>query len=290
MKGIRLLIMGCCLLVLGACKGRQAGEPSIAVTIEPQRYFAERIAGDKFRIYSVVPSGQSPETYDPTPRQMAEIGESAAYFRIGPIGFEQAWMDKIRENNPELKIFDLSEGMYRLESAGEAHHDHHHAGGVDPHIWSSVKGAQVIARNTRDALVALDPDHEAYYRANYERLAADLQQAGDTIAAWLAPLRGKAFIIYHPALTYFADAYGLEQLCIETDGKEPSPSQLKKLVEEAETHGAEVVFIQEEFDRKNAELVAKETGCRLVQINPLAYDWNGEMMRITKALADGQTD
>lgn len=304
------------LCILCGCQGKQQGEePLISVTIEPQRYFVEWIGGERFKVNCVVPSGQSPETYDPTPQEMVRLGKSVAYFQVGHIGFELAWMKKIQENNPQLKLFDLSEGMNIIkdekEEEGHDHefeggHDHkqdssaeegepsfhhHHPGGIDPHIWSSIQGGKVIALNTLNALIALEPDQEAYFKANYERVLSEIEETEKTIRTLLEPLRGQAFIIYHPSLTYFAMENGLVQLCIEMDGKEPSPGQLEELVRTAKEAHARVVFIQKEFDRKNAELIAKEVGCRLVQINPLAYDWKAEMIHIAKTLAEnGKAD
>lgn len=296
MKGIYLTILSIGLFFLMACQQKPTDEKIVSVTIEPQRYFAEKIAGNKYKIHTVVPAGQSPETYDPTPLQMIRIGESDAYLKIGYIGFEQAWMQKIKDNTPGLLIFDLSEGMNLLknqeteeEASGHAHH-HHPADSPDPHIWNSVSGAKVIAKNTLDAFVTLDKENEAYYQANYEKLTEEINQTEQILRDLLTPLKDRTFIIYHPALTYFAHEFGLTQLCIEMDGKEPSPAQLKKLVETAKTHNAHVVFIQQEFDQKNAELIAKETGCKLVTINPLDINWNKEMIHIAKSLADGQTD
>lgn len=289
------------LFVFIACQPKPVTERIISVTIEPQRYFAEKIGGDNFKINTVVPEGQSPETYDPTPQQMVQIGQSEAYFQIGYIGFEQAWMESIRRNNPQLKYFDLSEGMAIHASGAEEHHHHdhaegeeceeeehhhgHHHGGVDPHIWSSIEGAQVIAHNILNAYVALDPDNADLYRENYRKVEAEIQDTEKTIGEVLRPVLSRTFIIYHPALTYFAEEFNLTQLCIEMEGKEPSPAQLKELVDTARTHNARVVFVQQEFDQKNAELIAKETNCHLVRINPLAYDWNKEMIHIAKALA-----
>ena len=255
------------LLLLTACGRRQLEERIISVTIEPQRYFAEQIAGDRFLIHCVVPAGQSPETYDPTPQQMVGIGESEAYLRIGSIGFELAWMEAIQRNNPQMPVFDLSEGMPLLkgeaeEAEGEPHssageHTHHHAEG------------------------------EAHHHHHHGGVAK-IDSTEAVVKELLRPLTHRAFIIYHPALTYFAAENGLEQLCIEMEGKEPSPAQLKALVEAAQSHQAKVVFVQQEFDQKNAELIAQETGCQLTGINPLAYDWSREIIRIAKALADGE--
>lgn len=283
---------------LSACQGKkEGGTRTISVTIEPQRYFAEKIAGDLFHINCVTPAGQSPETYDPTPQQMVQISQSQAYFRIGEIGFEQAWMTNLQSQNPDMAVFDLSEGMELIKNEEEAHeegeaHPHHHHGSVDPHIWTSISGARVIAQNTYQAFIKLDPENQEIYRAGYQRLIEEIDSTEAEMKQLLQPLAGTAFIIYHPALTYFAREFGLKQLCIELDGKEPSPAQLKQLLETATQSGAKVVFVQQEFDRKNAELIAKETGCRLVTINPLSYNWHDEMIRLATILAgkDGQAD
>lgn len=283
---------------LSACQGKkEGGTRTISVTIEPQRYFAEKIAGDLFQINCVTPAGQSPETYDPTPQQMVQISQSQAYFRIGEIGFEQAWMKNLQSQNPDMVVFDLSVGMELVKNEEEAHeegeaHHHHHHGSVDPHIWTSISGARVIAQNTYQAFIKLDPENQEVYRAGYQRLIEEIDSTEAEMKQLLQPLAGAAFIIYHPALTYFAREFGLKQLCIELDGKEPSPAQLKQLLETATQSGAKVVFVQQEFDRKNAELIAKETGCRLVTINPLSYNWHDEMIRLATILAgkDGQAD
>lgn len=282
---------------LSACQGKkEGGTRTISVTIEPQRYFAEKIAGDLFQINCVTPAGQSPETYDPTPQQMVQISQSQAYFRIGEIGFEQAWMKNLQSQNPDMAVFDLSEGMELIKNEEEAHEEgeahHHHHGSVDPHIWTSISGARVIAQNTCQAFIKLDPENQEIYRAGCQRLIEEIDSTEAEIKQLLQPLAGTAFIIYHPALTYFAREFGLKQLCIELDGKEPSPAQLKQLLETATQSGAKVVFVQQEFDQKNAELIAKETGCRLVTINPLSYNWHDEMIRLATILAgkDGQAD
>ena len=263
-----LVLVG--LLLLVACGGkRQRAERMISVTIEPQRYFAERIAGEHFAIHCVVPAGQSPETYDPTPQQMVQIGQSEAYLRIGSIGFELAWMNAIADNNPQLQIFDLSEGMHLLQGeeaeeeehahahahgaeAEEGHHHHHH-GGMDPHIWSSISGARVVAQNTLKALQTLDPANADTYTANYQQVVALIDSTEAVVNTLLKPLAHHSFIIYHPALTYLAAEYDMQQLCIEMDGKEPSPAQLKALMETAQAHHTKVVFVQQEFDRNNTE-------------------------------------
>lgn len=286
------------ILILTGCGSQRTDQKLISVTIEPQRYFAEQIAGEKFEINTVVPAGQNPEIYDPTPQQMVQVGKSIAYLRIGHLGFEEQWIDKIAENNRDMRIFDLSEGIVLVEGEEEHHHEHDHDHGegsnhshfgVDPHTWSSVSGAKKIAWNTLNAFLELDKDNTQYYWENYNRLMEKIEATEEKISTLLTPLTNRTFIIYHPALTYFANEYNLTQLSIEMEGKEPSPAQLKRLIDTAKESGAKVVFIQQEFDKKNAELIAKETNCNLVVINPLDYNWENEMIHIAQALADGET-
>ena len=287
MNRMRVIIACICTLLLAACGAKQDGGRIVTVTVEPQRYFAEQIAGDRFKVESMVPAGQSPETYDPSPVQMVRIAASSAYLLLGPASFEKAWVDKVRENNPKMRFFDTSKGLHLLEDADEDHEEGHHHGGVDPHIWSSIAGARAMARNMTDAFREIDPENADYYQKNYEALLEKINETETAMAGLIDSVHHRTFIIYHPALTYLAHEFRLTQLCVEMDGKEPSPAQLKQLVETAREADAHVVFVQREFDQKNAALIAEETGCKLTVINPLSYDWHKEMIQIAKALADG---
>ena len=275
--------------LLFGCQGSPSNKPTVMVTIDPQLYFAEKIAGKHFEVYAVVPAGQSPETYDPSPHEMIRIAHSKAYLQIGRIGFEQVWMQTIRQNNPHLTFFDLSEGVYWIgeedeHEVEEAEHNHHH--GIDPHIWSTTSSAKTIAQNTLRAFSSLDPDNQSVYLDNYKQLIREIEATEIQLHAMLDTLTHRTFVIFHPALTYFADEYELKQLSIESDGKEPSVASLKALIDEAKNAQVHVVFVQQEFDRKHAEQVATEIGARVVVINPLARQWNEQMIHIAKELAD----
>lgn len=279
-------------------KGKEIKE--IAVTIEPLRYFAEKIAGDKYTFFSIVPAGQSPETYDPSPREMVGVGNSEAYFHIDQLVFERNLVASIRENNTGTYAFDLSEGMeFSEESACEFHNPQADAdplfcrghGGHDPHIWTSFKGARVMSENILRALSVLDKKNYDYYRSNYQQLTEELDSLEKCLHEQLKALSDRSFVIYHPALTYFAREFNLKQYSIENEGKEPSPALLKNLIEETNARKVKVVFVQMEFDRKHAEQVARAIGAVTVEINPLDYQWDEQMRVIAKALAEnGKTD
>ena len=262
---------------------QQSEKPVITVTLEPLRYFTEAIAGDCFEVVSMVPKGSSPESYDPTPQQLVNLSKSQAYLRIGYIGFEQAWMKKLEANYPTMKVYDTSKGVELIREEGHHHGDHYHEGGVEPHIWNSTRNASVIADNIYAALCEMDADHQPEYKQRLDSLKQVIARTDADVRTLLANA-DNTFLIYHPALSYFARDYGLHQISIEEGGKEPSPATLKTLIETCRREGAQVIFVQQEFDQRNAQLIADELGIEIVPINPLSYDWAEEMLRVANAL------
>jgi len=262
---------------------QQSEKPVITVTLEPLRYFTEAIAGDCFEVISMVPKGSSPESYDPTPQQLVNLSKSQAYLRIGYIGFEQAWMKKLEANYPTMKVYDTSKGVNLIRAEGHWHGDHYHEGGVEPHIWNSTQNASVIADNIYAALSEMDADHQPEYKQRLDSLKQVIARTDADVRTFLANA-DSTFLIYHPALSYFARDYGLHQISIEEGGKEPSPATLKTLIETCRREGAQVIFVQQEFDQRNAQLIADELGIEIVPINPLSHDWAEEMLRVASAL------
>ena len=273
------------LFILCACGNttKQSEKPILTVTLEPLRYFTEAIAGEHFEVVSMVPKGSSPESYDPTPQQLVNLSQSQAYLRIGYIGFELAWMNKLQANCPDMKVYDTSQGVDLIRSEGHWHDDHFHEDGIEPHIWNSTRNAIVIAENICAALCELDPSHQEEFQNRLHDLKQTIAQTDSIIRIHLTDA-DSTFLIYHPALSYFARDYGLKQLSIEEGGKEPSPAQLKALIETCRNENAHTIFVQQEFDQRNAQLIADELGVHIVSINPLSYDWANEMVNIAKAL------
>ncbi|MDR1782914.1 MAG: zinc ABC transporter substrate-binding protein [Dysgonamonadaceae bacterium] len=274
------------LLLLCSCRKsvENSEKPLIFVTIEPQRYFIEQLVDTLFRVETMTPPGASPETYDPLPEKMSALAKAKAYFSVGHLGFEEAWLDKLQKNYPQILFFETGEGITPI--ATEHRHGNHIHTGIDPHIWTSPLQALKMADNMRKALISIDSINAEVYNNNFLTLRKKILSLNKQIREILGSVSRKAFIIYHPALGYFARDYGLEQLAMENDGKEPSPMQLKMLLKTASEKHITTVFIQQEFDRKNAESIAKSAGCKLVEINPLSYNWEEETLKIANALKD----
>jgi zinc transport system substrate-binding protein len=231
----------------------------------------------------MVPQGSSPETYDPTPQQLVALNQSDAYLRIGHIGFEQAWMERIKANNPHIKVFDTSEGIDFIRGEGHWHGNHFHQGGIEPHVWNSATNAILIVQNICKSLCQLDSINQNFYQERTDSLKQIIVQTDKKIRQLLQSA-DSTFLIYHPALSYFARDYGLKQISIEDNGKHPSPASLKTLIDTCRKEGVRVIFVQQEFDQHNAQLIASELGIEIVPINPLSYHWEKEMIRIAETL------
>ena len=284
-KFLVLYILVSILLVSCSTAPKKPKERVVFASILPLKYFADKIVGDIYKVEVTVPPGVGPETYSPTPKQMKMLSEADAYFAIGYLAFEVDLLTKFSALNPSLKVFQISKGINLIEEKEEEHTDHVHLQGVDPHIWSSPKEAKIISQNIYEGMVAVDPGNKDRYFKNLQSLLSEIDKVDSTVTDILSKAATKKFIIFHPALGYFAREYGLEQLSIEFEGKVPSPKHMQELIEKARTGSIKLVFIQKEFDKRNAEIVAKELGCQAVQIDPLDYNWPEQMISIASKLA-----
>ena len=257
----------------------------ISVSILPQKYFVERIAGHDFKVNVLIPRGANPATYEPTPMQMTGVAKSIAYFKIGYIPFETVWLNNLIEGAGDIKLVDLSSGI-KLIRGKEKHGDHHHEGGIDPHIWSSFKSMKIVSANLFQELVKMAPEKKNVYEKNYQQLLLELEELDQLATTSLIDKKGTSFMIFHPALSYLARDYGLNQISVELDGKDPSPTHMKNLVEDAKRLGIKHVFIQKQFNVENARAIVREIDGEIILIDPLAEDWMIEMKRIINILTD----
>ena len=239
----------------------------ITVSIEPLRYLTEQIVGDRFEVVTMVPKGSSPETYEPTARQMADLSESILYIKVGELGFERTWMPRLTSNAPHITVVNSSEGITS------------HIGD-DPHSWMSARNAIIMAHNIYEAVKRIDVKDSVFFRQRLDSLCNVIHATDKYIRQSTAQAHCKSFIIYHPALTYFASDYGLEQLALEEHGREPSAAELEQIISTARAKGVKTMFIQREFANRNVDIITNTIGARKVEINPLGYDWNKEMRRI----------
>jgi zinc transport system substrate-binding protein len=278
------VVLGC---VVSAAGAREQPVP-VAASIVPVATFVERVGGERVDVTVMVGPEANPATYEPTPRQMAAIGRSRAFFRVG-VPFEQAWMGRIEANNPGIEVVDLRERL-TLRSMGSGDHAHGHADGdrgqPDPHVWTDPRNVIAMAAQIRERLTELDPDGEAAYRANFRDFRAELRSLHAELTALFEDVEQGRFLVYHPAWGYFADAYGLEQIAVEIEGKRPSARSLSRVIERAREARVNAVFVQDQFARRSAERVAQAIDARVTTMDPLAADYVANMRRVGREFAE----
>lgn len=258
---------------------------SIYVSILPLKYIVQNIVHDDFQIKVLVPAGASPETFEPTPKQFVELNRARFIFNVGLIDFENSLLDKI--NNPD-KIVDLHTGIQLIEGAcshGSHQAGDHHAHGVDPHVWTSPKALKIMARNAFEAIQRAFPDSTKYADA-YKRLQQQLEDLDNRTHDKIKRSGVEAFIVYHPALTYYARDYGIRQMTIETDGKDPSARQLAELIRTARQYGINKVFYQNQFPKSVVEVIANDMEAQYIEIDPLDEQVVGNIDRITDLIVE----
>jgi zinc transport system substrate-binding protein len=275
------------IFLLSAChnKAPETDRGIISVSIEPFRFFTEAIAGDTYSVNVIVPPGASPATYEPPPSVIKDIKNSELMIINAYLGFELAWIERVTGLNEEMKVLRLADSQDLIAADSHRHGDIIHYTGVDPHFWLSPRRARIIARDIRDFLLASQPADSVIYLVNYLKLDSLIQSTDEYLEELFDEAETRAFIIYHPSLTYLAHDYGLEQISVETEGKEPSPSELKKLIDYGREKDIKVIFVQREFDRKNADIIGKEIGAETVVIDPLSSNWVESVRNIAENIA-----
>jgi zinc transport system substrate-binding protein len=286
-----------CLLVMAGSV--QAASLPVLVSILPQKYFVERIGGGHVDVSVLVGPGRSPENYEPTMQQLAQVAEARLFWRMG-LPFEEVLASRLFAQAQQVTVLDARQGvrLRDMESlavvlqAGESHgedahgheHEHEHQG-KDPHFWLSPRIAMHMAGQLKRALQAIDPGNAQAYEASYQALAGELTQLDADIQALLANLTQRRFMVFHPAWGYFADAYELRQIPIEIEGKSPGPRTLAAIIQLAREENIRVVFVQSQFSRRDALTVAQAIGGVVVAVDPLAENYSDNLRQAAQAFA-----
>ncbi|RXK88120.1 ABC transporter substrate-binding protein [Chlorobaculum sp. 24CR] len=284
-----------CAVFLPGCATKQPPSNKIQViaSIEPLAWFAERIGGERVAVSVMVPSGGNPHTYEPTPRQMAEVSRAALFVKAGSgVEFELDWMGRLVELNKNMAVCNASGGVTLLPMS-ETEHDaavepdghHHEHGNLDPHFWLSPANARVIAKNVERSLVALDPAGKAQFAANAAALDKELQALDREIRERLAGVKSRRFLVFHPAWGYFARDYGLKQIAAEEEGKTLTPRQMERVIDEARRGGIRAVFVSPEFSSAQADAIARDIGGQTVTVDPLSRNYVENLRKAATAFA-----
>jgi len=297
-EDLKKILYGLTLLLLVGCTVKEKStKPTMFVSILPQKYFVERIVGDEFEVEVMVPPGQSPATYEPTPQQMVALSNAVIYFKIG-VQFEQSWLGKIAELNPELKFVDTASGIELrematleeiLETEIDVHaevHEHDHAGALDPHIWLSPELVKIQAENMLNALIDYIPDRKEVYELRSQGFKVDLEELQLEMKQNLAELKNRKLLVFHPSWGYFAEEFNLQQIPIEISGKAPTSRELAIIMKLAKEQNIKVIFVQKQFSKHEAEMIAENISGTVVQIDPLAENYLENMRSIAQQMQE----
>lgn len=282
------------LIVLIAASGAGAvTRMPVFVSIAPQKYFVKKIGGDWVKIHTMLSPGASPATYEPKPRQMAALTKAKVYFAIG-VPFENRWLQKFAAVNPLMEVIHTDQGIVKIPMQ-----TFHHSGSekqhpkpstpkrLDPHIWLSPKRVKIQAQHILNTLLRIDSLHRSIYITQYHQFIRELEDLDAEIRQKLAGERGRQFMVFHPSWGYFAHEYGLEQISVEIEGKDPKPAQLKALIQQAKSKGIKVIFAQRQLSAKSAKVVARAIGGRVVFLDPLASNWADNLRTAASAIKSG---
>lgn len=269
----------CTLLIVGCTTKSDSDKKTIFVTITPMQSIIEEITAGDFDIEVIVPKGASPETFEPTPKQVTSFSDAELIFSTGLIDFEQSLVERI---DGDAEVVNLSNGI-ELIAGSCSHGNHKHKHGVDPHIWTSPRALRTMVTNAHKAIMAHYPDSVKYTEATGRLL--ERIDALDTYCATRIKAEGvEAMMIYHPAYTYYARDYGIEQIAIEHDGKEPSLRQTTALIEKAKEHGVKAILRQPQYSEDKVRAIANDAGAEIITTDPLAEDILGEIERVTEII------
>jgi len=261
----------------------------ISTSIAPQAFFVKQIGGDLVSVDYLIPVAASPATYSPTPRQLVNLLSSSIYVRVGHPNFifESVHIDPLLANSDNIAVITMwnpdEMEISWSHTTVDAESEYSNSGGLtDPHIWISPNTVRLAVSEIADQLMQIDPANKEIYQNNSDLFMKKINQLDQDIQKLLKNFEFRKFMVYHPVWGYFARYYNLEQIAIELDGKEPSPTQLIKMIKLAKANNIKVIFVQQGFSRRSARIIAQETAGEVVELNPLAYDWLKNMRLVAQ--------
>lgn len=290
MKSRVLILVGMVLLagvlVAGCSRASQenatnskavpAAPVNVFVSILPQADFVQKIGGEKVRVAVMIPPGANPASYEPSPAQLKDLAHADLYLQVGNLPFEEAWMERIKSTNSNMLVVDTSQSITIVDD--------------NPHTWLSPRLVKIQAQNIYEALVEVDPQNRSQYQEGYRSFVQQLDGLDEEIASTLAGVKGKTFIVFHPAWGYLASDYGLKELAIEHEGKEPGARELSAIVAQAHAAGIKNIFASPQHSTHSADALARELGGKVMLIDPLPRDYIKTMQENAQVLAQGISD
>ncbi|MTI66416.1 MAG: ABC transporter substrate-binding protein [Firmicutes bacterium] len=268
---INLAFVGCSNKDISENTIKNEDKPIIAVSIVPQKTFIKAVAGDLVKVITIIPPGNSPANYKPTPKQMISLSDAKIYFTIGVPTEKANIIPKLKDINENIKLIALEDKVskfYPIRYFNKKVKEN-----KDPHIWLSPKRVKVMVKEIKNELINLDPKNKDIYSNNANKYLNELDRLDNEIKKSLSGLKNNDFITYHPSLGYFSDDYGLNMISIEKSGKEATTKRLQQIIDLARKKEIKYIFYQKEFDGEQAKTIASEINGKTIKYNPLSEDY-----------------
>jgi zinc transport system substrate-binding protein len=282
-------MLACCCVCGPGRPGAPSAPLTVFVSIVPQKYFVDRISNGLVNCLVMVPPGADPHTFEPHPAQMSLLSTAKAYFAIG-LEFENPWLPKFAAVSRAMRIVHTDSQVAKISSEDADGRGPAEGRGLDPHIWLSPALVKQQVQTITAALAEIDTARAAAYGRNRDLFLAAIDSLDRQLHALLPCDTGvrphKAFLVYHPTWGYFAKDYCLRQVAIEAEGKDPSPRMMKNIIDTARFYRIRTVFVQPEFSRTSAEVIARELGAGVLDADALAYDWKNNLLYVAGKLAE----
>ncbi len=262
-----------------------AEKPTVLVSLAPYKFFVEQIADGTVTVHLMVPAGASAHTYEPTPKEMLAAGHADLWFTIGET-FESRAGKALQSHRPSLQLVDLRKGVDLISAHDQPGHTCSNPACLDSHVWLSPRQSKNQARAIAETLIQLYPENRPLYTTNLQRFLSELDALDKEIGELLAPLKQRVIMVSHPAYAYFCRDYQLKQLSVEFEGRDPTPQQLTRVIQEARANKIRAIFIQPQYNNKGARLIADTIGAKVVTVDPYSEDYFNSMREIARQFAN----
>lgn len=250
----------------------------VYTSVYPIYDFTKKIAGGRVRVEMLVPPGAEPHGWEPSAKAISKIEQSQIFLYNG-LGLD-LWAEKIADSLSEESVKCMAVAEVETIQAmvfskdisqGEKQQEESHHGDYDPHVWLDPTIAEEMARSIMDVFVEVDSKNENYYQENFTIFQDQLKELDQSYQEELSKVKKKNFIVSHAAFGYMAKRYGLKQIAILglAPQAEPSPAKLVELTSLIREYDLHTIFFERLSSPKAANVLAKETGIKVEELNPI---------------------
>ena len=252
------------------------GKIKVVTSFNAVTQFVKAVGKDKVDVQTIIPNGTEPHDFEPKPKDLADISKAQVFVYNG-LGME-SWVDKTLKaaDNKDLIVVEASRGCNPIKNNDEEAIKEH--GQYDPHLWISLNGAKIEAKNIKDALIKVDSSNKDYYEKNYSEFASKLDVMINDYKAKFDEAPSKNFITGHAAFAYFCRDFNLQQNSVESvfaEG-EPTPKRMEELVDYCKKNNVKTIFMEEMASPKVSETLAKEVNAKVEKIYTAESEEDGK--------------